>query len=114
MLNATRRFLLSRTGFDVCLAAALVLLLVTLNGCSPTFNARPMLPDLPPSAARTPIPFPAPPAPVGRTTDGAPMYDLADAFGWAGAGAKAYADARAQGLACVDFYHSLQRQEVKP
>jgi len=35
-------------------------------------------------------------------------YSLDDIIAWATSGAKAYADARAQGLACIGFYNNLK------
>jgi len=51
--------------------------------------------------------FPLPPAPVARTTEGV-VYDLDALITWASGGAKAYADAHSQGLACIGFYNNLK------
>lgn len=58
------------------------------------------------------MPFPDPPKPRAPSAEGV-VYGLGDLIDWAARGAKAYADARAQGLACVNFYESLRKEEGK-
>lgn len=38
-------------------------------------------------------------------------YSLDDIIAWATMSAKAYADARAQGLACIGFYNNLRNTQ---